>query len=107
MHVADVAEGGVFTIGAGRAVRVTVVALARAAAMGRAGMGPELVGKARAGDIRHCFADIGLAGEVLGYRPRRGFADSLPELAEWVRRQRAIDLVGQARRELESRGLVA
>ncbi len=119
VHVEDVAEafmlalerpeaaGRVFNIGSGRDVSVTEVAMAMAAAMGRPGMAPELVGKARAGDIRHCFADIGLAGEVLGYQPRRGFADSLPALAEWVRRQRAIDLVGQARRELESRGLVA
>ena len=119
VHVEDVAEafmlaletpgaaGQVFNIGSGSDVSVTEVALAMADAMGRPGFAPELVGKARAGDIRHCFADIGLAGRVLGYAPRRSFADSLGELAEWVRRSRAIDLVQEARRELESRGLVA
>ena len=66
-----------------------------------------LVGKARSGDIRHCFADISLAREVLGYAPSRSFADSLGELAEWVRRQQATDRVEHARRELETRGLVA
>ena len=119
VHVEDVAEafmlaletpeaaGQVFNIGSGRDVSVTEVARAMAAAMGRPGMEPELVGKARAGDIRHCFADISLAGRTLGFRPRRLFDDSLAELAEWVRRQRAIDLVAEARRELEARGLVA
>ena len=45
--------------------------------------------------------------DVLGFRPRRGFGDSLGELAEWVRRQQAVDRVAEARRELEQRGLVA
>ena len=45
--------------------------------------------------------------DVLGFQPRRGFADSLGELAEWVRQQRAEDRVQDARRELEQRGLVA
>ena len=35
------------------------------------------------------------------------FEDSLGELAEWVRRQQAVDRVQDARRELEQRGLVA
>ena len=44
---------------------------------------------------------------MLGFTPRRGFDDSLGELVEWVRRQQAVDLVAQARQELEQRGLVA
>ena len=45
--------------------------------------------------------------KVLGFQPRRSFADSLGELAEWVRLQRAEDRVQDAKRELEQRGLVA
>ncbi len=101
------AAGRVFNIGSGADVSINQVALAMAEAMGQPGRMPELVGKARSGDIRHCFADISLAREVLGYAPRRSFADSLGELAEWVRRQQATDRVEQARRELETRGLVA
>ena len=59
------------------------------------------------GDIRHCFADISLARDVLGFAPRRSFDDSLGELADWVCEQRAEDRVHDARRELEQRGLVA
>ncbi len=102
------APGRVFNIGSGHDVTVTEVAEAIARAMGRPDMTPELVNKARAGDIRHCFADISLARDVLGYAPRRGFDDeTLGELAAWVERQRAVDRVVQARRELEARGLVA
>jgi dTDP-L-rhamnose 4-epimerase len=86
---------------------VQEVAALLAAAMGRPGMVPEITGKARAGDIRHCTADLGLARDVLGYAARRDFGAGLAELAEWVARQQAEDRVHQARRELEARGLVA
>ncbi len=101
------AAGGVFNIGSGQDVSVTEVAQSIARAMGRERLQPEIAGQARAGDIRHCFADISRARSILGFRPQRGFADSLGELAAWVERQRAVDLVAQARRELEQRGLVA
>jgi dTDP-L-rhamnose 4-epimerase len=119
VHVQDVARafvlalehpkagGQVFNIGSGRDVSVEQVALELAAAMGVPEIEPEVMDKARIGDIRHCFADIGLAREVLGFEPGRSFADSLPELVEWVRQQRAEDNVLHARRELEQRGLVA
>ena len=68
---------------------------------------PEILGKARIGDIRHCFADISLARERARLRPAPRFWDSLGELADWVERQQAVDRVSEARRELEARGLVA
>jgi len=101
------APGQVFNIASGRDVSILEVGAALATAMGVPHLTPELMGKARVGDIRHCFADIRLAREVLGFEPRRGFGDSLGELAEWVREQQAEDRVHDARRELERRGLVA
>ena len=101
------ASGGVFNIGSGRDVSITEVADAIARAMGLPHLQPELVGKARIGDVRHCFADISLARSALGFSPRRSFDDSLGELVEWVRQQQAVDLVQRARQELEQRGLVA
>ncbi len=108
----DDAAGHAFNIGSGRDVSIREVAVAAARAMGRPDLEPVLLDKARAGDIRHCFGDIALARDVLGYAPRRSFDgalgdDSLGELVEWVRRQQAIDRVDEARRELERRGLVA
>ena len=119
VHVEDVARAfvlaleepaaaqGVFNIGSGRDVSIHEVAVQLAAAMGREHLAPEVLNQARIGDIRHCFADISLARQTLGYAPRRSFDDSLGELADWVERQQPVDRVSQARRELEVRGLVA
>jgi dTDP-L-rhamnose 4-epimerase len=102
------ADGGVFNIGSGRSVSIGEIATRFAAAMGRPELTPEIFGKARTGDIRHCFGDIARAADVLGFRPQRQeLDDSFAELAAWVSRQQATDRVNQARLELEARGLVA
>ncbi|WP_431270361.1 NAD-dependent epimerase/dehydratase family protein [Dankookia sp. P2] len=119
VHVSDVARafvqalerpeaaGGVFNIGSGEHRTVSEVAELLAHAMGRRDMVPEITGKARAGDIRHCIPDIGLARRSLGFAPGTEFVAGLAELADWVARQTAEDRVHEARRELEARGLVA
>jgi dTDP-L-rhamnose 4-epimerase len=119
VHVSDIARafvlalerpeaaGGVFNIGSGEHRTVSEVAELLARAMGRPGLTPEITGKARAGDIRHCIPDISLAQRRLGFEPRTDFVAGLAELAEWVARQTAEDRVHEARRELEARGLVA
>jgi dTDP-L-rhamnose 4-epimerase len=99
------AAGGVFNIGSGRAVTVREVAAAIAEVMGKPHIRPEIAGKYRVGDVRHCFADISLARKVLGYEPRVSFHQGLTELAEWLRGQVATDRVAEARAELEARGL--
>jgi dTDP-L-rhamnose 4-epimerase len=101
------APGQVFNVGSGQDVSILEVGDALARAMGVPHLTPEVMGKARVGDVRHCFADISLARDVLGFAPRRGFDDSLGELVDWVREQQAEDRVQDARRELEQRGLVA
>ena len=118
VHVEDVAEafvlalerpeavGQVFNIGSGRQYTVLEVARRLAAEMGRAEIEPKVLQQARVGDIRHCVADI-LAPTPSGVQPRRWLEDSLGELTEWVKSQRAVDRVEEARRELEQRGLVA
>ncbi|GAB0116500.1 SDR family NAD(P)-dependent oxidoreductase [Acidisoma sp. 7E03] len=119
VHVSDIARafllaletpaaaGSVFNIGSGVRTAVADVARLLAEAMGRPEIPAQLLHKARAGDVRHCFADISLAEERLGFRPQRSLADGLPDLAEWLTRQTAADRAEQAKRELELRGLVA
>jgi dTDP-L-rhamnose 4-epimerase len=102
----DKAPGGVFNVGSGRDRTVCEVAELLGQAMNRP-IAPEITGKARIGDIRHCIADIGKIQQELGYAPRRDFQEGLAELAEWVAKQEAKDLVQEARKELEARGLVA
>ncbi len=119
VHVEDVAQafllaldrpeaaGQVYNIGSGVDRTVQEVAELLADAMGRPDLSPEIAGKARAGDIRHNIPDITKARIELGYTPRKDFSDGLRELAEWVAQQEAQDRVGEARKELEARGLVA
>jgi dTDP-L-rhamnose 4-epimerase len=118
VHVSDVARafadslelpqaaGGTFNIGSGTDRSVTEVARALSQAMGKNRIEPEIVGKARVGDIRHCFCDTGLAAETIGFAARQDFVEGLAELAEWVAEQTAEDRVSTARAELEARGLV-
>jgi dTDP-L-rhamnose 4-epimerase len=101
------AAGGVFNIGSGHAATVREVARRMAEVLGKPHIRPEITGKYRMGDIRHCFADISHAKKVLGYEPKVNFSDGLAELANWLRDQVAQDRVDEMRAELESRGLTA
>jgi dTDP-L-rhamnose 4-epimerase len=67
---------------------------------------PEIVGKYREGDIRHCVADISKAKTLLGYKPQVTLERGIPELLSWVSAQAAKDQVDSATAELESRQLV-
>jgi len=101
------AVGEVFNVGSGDDRSVTEVASELARAMGRNDIAPQIVGKSRVGDIRHCFCDTSKTAERLGFRAEKDFQEGLAELAEWVAVQTADDRVDQARAELEARGLVA
>ena len=101
------AAGETFNIGSGHDRSVTEVAEELARAMGKEGISPQIVGKSRIGDIRHCFCDGGKAAEKLGFRATQDFGEGLADLAEWVAGETADDRVEQARAELEARGLVA
>jgi dTDP-L-rhamnose 4-epimerase len=102
---AERAAGTVINVGSGEACSVLEVATKLAAVLGKRELEPELTGKYRVGDIRHCFADIARARELLGYEPRVRHEDGLGRLAEWLAGQVAHDKVGEARRELAERGL--
>ena len=101
------AVGEVFNIGSGNDRSVTEVAQELAKAMGKNDISPQIVGKSRIGDIRHCFCDTSKTAEKLDFRAAKDFQEGLAELAEWVAVQTADDRVDQARAELEARGLVA
>ena len=52
------AAGQVFNVGSGHDRSILEIGRLLAEAMGRPELAPETVGKARAGDIRHCFCDV-------------------------------------------------
>ena len=94
-----------FNVGSGRAYTIRDVAARVARVLGRPELEAEITGKYRVGDIRHCFADITRAREVLGYTPRVSLDDGLAELAGWLDGQLVHDRVDEARAELAARGL--
>ncbi|MCK1712426.1 MULTISPECIES: NAD-dependent epimerase/dehydratase family protein [unclassified Bradyrhizobium] len=118
VHVHDVARAcrmaleadharDVFNVGSGQSRNILSVAQDLADVMGRPDLQPKITRKHRAGDIRHCFADIGKSRDVLGFVPHIRFKDGLEELAEYLADQIADDQAERATSELLQRGLVA
>ncbi len=118
VHVRDVARafrlaleqphaaGHVINIGSGNAYAIADIASLLAEAMGVPEIEPEIMNKARSGDIRNCFADIAKARDLLGFEPAHRLEDSLADFAQWVRSAGAIDRGAEMKRHLEARGLV-
>jgi dTDP-L-rhamnose 4-epimerase len=98
------AAGCAFNIGSGRAYSVREVADMVSGVLGK-NIEPDICGKYRVGDIRHCFADISQARAILGYEPTVMLEDGLVELSEWLHDQAAQDNVATASAELAARGL--
>jgi dTDP-L-rhamnose 4-epimerase len=99
------AAGKVFNIGSGKSFTVREIAERIGVVMGKTELEPEITGKYRVGDIRHCFADISRARGVLGYEPTVTLDEGLRELAQWLDGQQAVDRVATMRDELDVRGL--
>ena len=104
MEVPD-AAGRALNVGSGEACTVREIARRMADVLGREQLEPQITGKYRVGDIRHCFADITQARKLLDYQPEIGFDEGLEKLAEWLEGQIACDHVDHARAELDARGL--
>ncbi|MCM4161448.1 SDR family NAD(P)-dependent oxidoreductase [Antarcticibacterium flavum] len=116
IHVKDVARAcrlametneaarEVFNIGSGNQYTITHIANKLAAVMNK-DIEPEITGKYRVGDIRHCFADTTKTRELLNFEPKVNFEEGLLELATWLKDQIATDNVDKASTELSTRGL--
>ena len=91
-------------VGAGRPVSIKGVAEVLARELGKE-IEPEVKHEFRAGDIRHCTADISRARELLAYEPKVTFEAGMRELVEWLATQDAEDKVDAAHAALVERGL--
>jgi dTDP-L-rhamnose 4-epimerase len=99
-------DGQVLNVGSGHSVSVLDIAHRLAEVMGKEPIEPEVTGKYRVGDIRHCFADISRAREAIGFEPRVGLGQGMAELATWLEHQSVgQDQFELAGRELATRGL--
>jgi dTDP-L-rhamnose 4-epimerase len=100
------ANGHALNIGSGSPISICEVGRRLGQALG-SDIAPQVTGKYRAGDIRHCFADISAARQLLGYEPQVRFEDGMCELVEWLRFQSAEDKAAEAAERLHVYGLTA
>jgi dTDP-L-rhamnose 4-epimerase len=103
----EAAAGEVVNVGSGVPRTVEEVARGIAEAVGRPDLRPQVTGRYRVGDIRHCYADTARARDLLGFEAREDFQAGLAELSGWLAGEVAVDRVEQATDELRRRGLVA
>ena len=67
---------------------------------------PQVLNQFRAGDIRHCYADVSKARRLLGFEPRVPLDEGLGDLLAWVKEQTAQDRFAQVEKELAAKALV-
>ena len=100
----DKADYQALNVGTGSPISITEISNMLARGLNK-NIEPQITGKYREGDIRHCVADISRARTLLGYEPKVKLADGIPELLEWVRQQQVGD-TSKANTELEQHQLV-
>jgi len=99
------ADYGVFNVGAGRQITVRGLAETLAEVMG-VEIAPDVLGKFRKGDVRHCFADIAKIRAAVGFEPAVSLDEGMKELIAWSESAASSDMVDKATRELVEKGLV-
>ncbi len=95
----------VLNVGTGRRTSVAQVAEALSSHLG-VDLKPQVLGKYRAGDIRHCIAETAEARRVLGFQARYSLEDGIPDLINWCRNEQPPDGVEASFAELSKKGLV-
>jgi dTDP-L-rhamnose 4-epimerase len=99
-------DGEVINIGCGKPITIRHVAEILATALGK-DIAPVITQKYRAGDIRHCYANLEKARRLLGYEPQVTHEDGFRELAAWLGSQQAEDKAETMLQELSTYGLTA
>lgn len=96
----------VINIGCGKPISIRRVGELLAKSLGQ-DVEPVITQKYRAGDIRHCYADISKARALLGYEPQVSHEEGFRQLAEWLSDQEAEDKADTMLQELSAYGLTA
>ena len=116
IHVSDVnqanllalanpeADGQIFNVGTGCPTTISELAHTLSTRLGRK-IPLEPSGKYRIGDVRHCFADISKAQQLLGFAPRVLFPEGLDNLLP-DRSLAGAGVSAKAHAELQDRGLI-
>ncbi|MDI6827403.1 MAG: NAD-dependent epimerase/dehydratase family protein, partial [Armatimonadota bacterium] len=80
------ADYQIVNVGSGTALSVIDAARIMIRVMG-ASVEPEVIGKYRVGDIRHCYADLKKARKLLGYKPKVTFEEGIKEFLDWAMKE--------------------
>ena len=96
---------GAYNIGSGRPQTIRNIAETLSSLYGKT-LFPDITGKFRKGDIRHCTADIRCAREQFGYTPQVSFEDGMQELIQWSENAESLDRFEEAHQELQQHGLL-
>ncbi len=99
-------DGEVINVGGGQPITIRWVAELLATELG-VDLPPVITNRFRAGDIRHCYADISKARKLLEYEPQVTHAEGFRNLAEWLGGQEAEDKAEAMLKELSAHGLTA
>ncbi len=117
VHVSDVvranllaadsarAAGHALNVGTGASITILDLARRLAALLGR-DVEPQVTDSFRAGDVRHCWADVSRARDLLGFAATADRDAELQRLATWVLDQAPVDRTAAAHAELQARGLI-
>ncbi len=100
------ADYQVLNVGTGRSLTVLEMARILIEKLGGEGLEPQIAGKYRRGDIRHCYADITKIRRKLGFSPQVDFEEGISDLISWVREEEAVDRFAKVEEELASKSLV-
>ncbi|MFH0795608.1 MAG: SDR family NAD(P)-dependent oxidoreductase [Candidatus Omnitrophota bacterium] len=101
----EAANYEIFNVGSGCPLKIADIARTLAHSLNKR-IEPQITGKFRKGDVRHCFADIGKIKEKVGWRPEVRFEEGIKNLISWAMDTPAEDKFLQAQAELVQKGLL-
>jgi len=101
----DTVVNDIFNVGADKPINVLTVAKTLISKYGSS-MEPVITGNFRLGDIRHNYADLSKAKEILGFMPNYNFDTGVSKFVEWVNAQTIKDdKYSSSIKEMKEKGL--
>lgn len=101
------ADYEIFNVGTGIRTSIMEIANILLEQFGYSEMSPRVEQRFRAGDIRHCYADISKISNRLGYAPAISLKKGMRDLVQWMLTQpEVLDKVEGALEQLKRRGLI-